>query len=201
MKKNDKNGTIVTMPKKINYTLTTEQLQEIEKAIKNHENLRVRQRAQMIRLLHLGHKPQEVGDLMSMTGAMVYIWHSRWRESGVAGLVDKEKPGRPKVGGAKYLQELEKVLESEPHELGYGFNVWTIRRLIAHLEKETGVRVHKNTLLNRLSELEYVFRRPKHDLGNLQDKKAKETAEAIIESLKKKQNEKKSTYSLWTKQP
>ena len=67
--------------------------------------------------------------------------------------------------------------------------------------KETAVRVHKNTMINMLDELDYVFRRPKHDLGNLQDKAAKETAAAILEDLKKKPNEAKSNYSLWTKRP
>lgn len=188
------------MPKIINYTLTTEQLQIIETAIKTHPNLRVRQRAQMIRLLHLGYKPQEVGDLLSVSGTLVYMWHARWREEGLAGLENKPKPGRPKAGGAEYKQKLEEIIETEPHTLGYGFNVWTVKRLLAHMEKETGVRVHENTLRNRLEELGYVFRRPKHDLGNLQDEKAKETAKEVLEDLKKKPSAAKSNYSLWTKQ-
>ena len=189
------------MPKKINYTLTTEQLQTIETAIKNHPNLRVRQRAQMVRLVHLGHKPQEVGELLSVTGALVYYWHARWRESGLEGLVDKPKPGRPKVGGEEYRKRLAEIIETDPHTLGYGFNVWTTKRLILHMEKETAVLVHKNTMINMLDELDYVYRRPKHDLSNLQDKKAKETAAEIVEDLKKKPNKAKLNYSLWTKQP
>ena len=155
----------------------------------------------MIRLLHLGHKPQEVGELLSVTGALVYLWHSRWREAGITGLMDKPKSGRPKVGGDEYRQKLAELIETNPQALGYGFNVWTIKRLTAHLEKETGVLVHKNTLLNMLAEQDYVFRRPKHDLGNLQDKKAKESAKEFLEELKKKPNEAKSNYSLWTKRP
>ena len=189
------------MPKIINYTLTTEQLQQVETAIKNHPDLRVRQRAQMIRLLHLGHKPAEVGELLSVTGALVYMWHGRWRESGIDGLADKPKSGRPKAGGDEYRQMLAELIETDPQELGYGFNVWTVKRLIAHLEKETGVVVHKNTLLNMLAEQDFVFRRPKHDLGNLQDKETKENAKEILDELKKKRNEAKSNFSLWTKQP
>ena len=189
------------MPKNINYTLTTEQLQIIEIAIKNHPNLRVRQRTQMIRLLHLGHKPQEIGGLLSVSGALVYMWHARWREAGLEGLMDKPKPGRPKVGGQAYRKRLAEIIETDPHTLGYGFNVWTTKRLILHMEKETAVLVHKNTMINMLDELGYVFRRPKHDLSNLQDKEAKETAAAILEDLKKKPNKVKSNYSLWTKRP
>lgn len=189
------------MPKKINYTLTTEQLQIIESAIKSHPDLRVRPRAQMIRLLHLGHKPQEVAELLSVTGALVYFWHARWRESGLDGLANKPRPGRPKAGGDEYRQKLEQIIETDPKTLDYGFNVWTIERLLAHMEKETGTLVHENTLRNMLKELDYVFRRPKHDLGNLQDKKAKETADEILDELKKKPVVAKSNYSLWTKRP
>lgn len=189
------------MPKKINYTLTTEQLQLIETAIKNHPNLRVRQRAQMVRLLHLEHKPEEVGELLSVSGALVYFWHARWREAGLDGLDDKQRPGRPKAGGDEYRRKLEEIMETDPHTLGYGFNVWTANRLLAHMEQETGVLVHENTLRNMLEELDFVFRRPKHDLGNLQDEKAKETAAEILEDLKKKPNGAKSNYSLWTKRP
>jgi transposase len=189
------------MPKKINYTLTTEQLQTIETAIKNHPNLRVRQRAQMIRLLHLGHKPQKVGELLSVTGSLVYHWHARWRAGGLKGLEDQPKPGRPKIGGDVYRKRLAEIIEIDPHTLGYGFNVWTTKRLILHMEKETAVLVHKNTMINMLDELDYVFRRPKHDLGNLQDKAAKETAAEILEDLKKKPKQAKSNYSLWTKRP
>jgi hypothetical protein len=38
-------------------------------------------------------------------------------------------------------------------------------------------------------------------LGNLQDEKAKVTAEEILEELKKKPVAEKSNYSLWTKRP
>jgi len=189
------------MPKKINYTLTTEQLQNVEAAIKSHPDLRVRQRARMIRLLHLGYQPQEVGELLSVTGALVYYWHARWRDSGLDGLANKPRPGRPRAGGDEYRQMLEQVIETDPRTLGYGFNVWTIERLLAYMKKETGTLVHENTLRNMLKELDFVFRRPKHDLGNLQDKKAKETADEILEELKKKPIEKKSNYSLWTKRP
>ena len=189
------------MPKRINYTLTTEQLHIIETAIRNHPDFRVRERARMIRLLHLGHKPQEVGELLSVTGALVYFWHARWREFGLDGLADRPRPGRPKAGGDEYRQKLGEVIETDPHTLGYGFNVWTIERLLTHMAKETGTLVHENTLRNMLKELNFVFRRHKHDLGNLQDEKAKVTAEEILEELKKKPVAEKSNYSLWTKRP
>jgi len=189
------------MPKKINYTLTTESITLIEQAIKNHDGLRVRERATIIRLLHLGKKPDEIGELLSIQPSKVYYWHKRWREEGLDGLVDKPRSGRPKSADERYRQLLAETMEKDPQELGYAFTVWDAKRLMAHLKKETGVQVTERTFLNILAEEDYVYRRPKHTLDPLQDKIVKARAEATIELLKKKLNEPKSNFSLWMKRP
>ena len=187
------------MPKKINYTLTTESLTIIEEAIKSHDDLRVRQRATIIRMLHLGRKPEEIAELLSIQPSKVYYWHKRWRKEGLEGLADRPRSGRPKATDEKYRQILAQTVEQDPQELGYAFTVWDSKRLIAHLKKKTGVQVTERTFLNILAEEDYVYRRPKHTLDPLQDKIVKARAEATLEMLKKKLNEPKSNYSLWTK--
>jgi transposase len=189
------------MPKIINYTLTTESLTTIEQAMKNHKDLRVRQRATIIRMLHLGQKPNEIAELLTIQPRQVYYRHKRWRKEGLEGLADKPRAGRPKAADEQYRKLLAQTIEQDPQELGYAFTVWDSKRLIAHLEKETGVRVTERTFLNILAEEEYVYRRPKHTLYPLQDKVVKARAEATLEMLKKKLNEPKSNFSLWTKRP
>ena len=90
-------GIIETMPKLINYSLAEAELLTVEQAIKSDPDLRVRQRAQIIRLLHKGHKPEEVADLLAISPGQVYWWHGRWRQEGLAGLSDKERSGRPQI--------------------------------------------------------------------------------------------------------
>lgn len=189
------------MPKKIKYTLTTEELQQVEEAMTTHRDGRVRTRAQMIYMLHNEKKVKEVAEMLLTTMTTVYTWHKRWREGGIAGLEEQERSGRPPVGGEEFKEKLEKVLQTEPSELGYGFNVWTIERLIEHMGKKTGVYVSEGTMHSRLEALKFVYRRPKHTIENLQDKEAKKQADALITELKKKQNQAKLTYSLWTKRP
>lgn len=189
------------MPRKINYTLTTEELQQVQDAIISHRDGRVRIRAQMIHMLHLGKKVSDIAETLCTSNTTVYNWQQRWREAGITGLEERDRPGRPQVGGDEYKEKLEAVIQTEPSELGYGFTVWTIERLIEHMGKETDVYVSEGTMHNRLAELEFVYRRPKHDLGNLQNEDAKKQADALITELKKKQNQAKSNYSLWTKRP
>lgn len=189
------------MPKKINYTLTAEELLTIEQAIKNHEELPVRSRAQIIRLLHRGYTHEEVADLLAISRGKVYWWHKRWRNEGLAGLSDRERQGRPTIGTEKLLAQLEVILETDPQELGYAFTVWNLPRLLAHLKQEMGVQMHENTLRNLLQKMDYVYRRPKHDLTSLQDADARVRAEEVLDELKKKPVPKKSNFSLWTKLP
>ncbi len=189
------------MPKIIRYTLTTEELQQVQDAITRHPDGKVRSRAQSVYLLHLGNKRDDVAKALCVTPASIANWHKRWREGGVENLKDKDRSGRPPKGGEPFKLTLEKVLTTDPHELGYGFSVWTIERLIEHMHKVTGVSVSDGTMFNRLEELDFAYRRPKHDLSNLQDKDAKERAETLISELKKRQNQKKSNFSLWTKRP
>lgn len=189
------------MPKQINYQLSKNELEQVEKAQKTGSSPQVRQRATGIRLLHMGKKPAEVAELLNVTVSTVYEWHKRWRTRGIAGLEDEPRCGRPQLATAEYCTKLAGLLECDPQELGYAFTVWTLDRLIAHLEKETGIRLSDETLRNVLERNGYVYRRPKHDLKPLQDPAAKERAETLVEALKKKRKLEKSNYSLWTKPP
>lgn len=188
------------MPKIINCTLSDEELNEIKTAIKKDPDRNLRSRAQVIHMLHLGKSPQEVAELLSLTSTTVYNWHARWRKNGLVGLANQSRSGRPKVGGQEYFEKLEEIVATDPREFGYGFTVWTINRLIKHMEKETGVGMSDRTMGKRLQELGYVYRRPKHTLENLPDKSAKEQANKLLSELKKERSKGKSTYFLLTKQ-
>ena len=194
-------GMIKAMPKRNNYSLTNEELLTVEQAIKNHADLRVRERARLIRLLHKGYPPEEVAELLSISVGQVYWWWRRWREEGLAGLADKPRQGRPTVANEEVLKAVQEVIETDPQALGYAFTVWNAPRLLAYLKQEQGITMHENTLRNLLAKMDYVYRRPKHDLGNLQNKTAKAQAEAVLEELKKKPAPVKSNFSLWTKRP
>ena len=188
------------MPKRINYSLSESQENELEQASKSPTDLRVRVRARIIRLLHKGRPPQEVAELLAVSVGQVYWWSKRWQREGLAGLADKPRSGRPVIGSEAVRAQVEQLLETAPKTLGYGFTVWTAGRLLRHLREKLGIEMHKNTLRNLLNTLGFVYRRPKHDLTSLQDGAAKADARTILDDLKKRPKVKPSNYSLWTKQ-
>ena len=86
---------LVLMPKKLTYMLSDEQLRIIESAMAYEKNAEVVRRATAIHLLHLGHSPNEVAQMMATSLSTIYNWHHRWVERGVRGLVNQPKSGRP----------------------------------------------------------------------------------------------------------
>ena len=153
----------------------------------------------IIRLLHEGNSPKEVAQLMAISQPTVYSWHHRWQESGLEGLANRAKSGRPRKAAETYVSLLEKVIEQDPQELGYNFTLWTITRLRLHLEKETGILLGKTQFQVLLKENGFVYRRPKHDLTDWQDAQAREAAEGWLNELKKEPQQVKSTFSWWTR--
>lgn len=189
------------MAKRINYQLTDEQMQQVERAIAHDPRAEVVRRATAVRLLHYGHKPMEVAQMLATSRASVNNWHQRWREGGINGLANEPIPGRRPKADATYRQVLEATLESDPHTLGYAFSVWTIERLAQHLERETGIGLSVGRLNEWLRRWDYVYRQPKTDLAHKQDPAVREQVQTWLDELKKQPNTGLAAFSLWTKQP
>jgi putative transposase len=189
------------MPKKLNFKLDDEQLTIIEQAIRVEKDARVVRRATGIRLLHLGHRPEEVGEMLMVSTATVYHWHRGWRANGLDGLRDEPRTGRPRTADEDYCRWLEEALESEPARYGYDFAIWTVDRLREHLEHKTGKTLSADRLRVVMQEMGYVYRRPTENLSHAQDQDAHDQAEALIEELKRGPNKAILSSSLWTKRP
>jgi transposase len=187
------------MPKARDYQINEAELQAIETAIRRDKRPEVRQRCTAIRLLHLGYKPEKVAEMQAVSIPTIYAWINRWWKGGIEELATKPRSGRPPKADEAYGVLLGEVIEKEPEELGYGFTVWTIDRLRAHLAKETGIDLSESRFRALLKREGYRYRRPKYDLSHLQDQDAKKQADELLEALKKRSSETISNSSLWTK--
>jgi len=187
------------MPKARDYHLTEQEMTAVETAIHRDKRPEVRQRCLAIRLLHLDHTPGEVAKMQGVSLPSIYSWINRFRSGGVEELANKGKSGRPLKADDEYTEVLLEVIDKDPSELGYDFRIWTIDRLRAHLEKKTGMSLSESAFRALLKRKGYRYRRPKHDLGHLQDKEAKAQAAEVLKELKKRSSETISSSSLWTK--
>jgi len=189
------------MPRYKQYTLSEDELRAIHRVIREEKRAKVVRRATALRLLHEGHAPAVVAEVVQVSEATVYNWHRRWIEEGIGGLVPHAPPGRRVRAEASYWQAIETALESDPEALGYSFTIWTVERLRDHVEQVTGVQLSVGYLGEQLKARGYVYRRPKQDLRVHQDPAARAEAEARLDELKKKPNKAILSSSLWTKAP
>ena len=67
------------------------------------------------------------------------------------------------------------------------------------MKAKTGIELKRTQLRAVLKDNGFVYRRPKHDLTNLQDANARQVAEEWLNELKKAPKKAKSTSSLWMK--
>lgn len=189
------------MAKRLDFTRTEKELKILAKGINKDKRPEVRQRAMGLRLLHEGQKVKEVAKLMSVSQPTVYDWHHRWQENGLEGLANQPKSGRKRKADENYVSCLKRIIEQDPQELGYSFTIWTVKRLRLHLEKETGILLGATQFKALLKDNDFVYRRPKHDLTQLQDATARQEAEKWLDELKKTPKQVRSTSSLWMKAP
>lgn len=192
------------MSRRVKFTMTKDELAEIEQAINYSPHPEVRQRAIALRLLHLGHKPEAVAEMVAITANTIWTWHRRWRKEGIAGLADRERPGRKSKADDAYVQQLDTALKSDPQQLGLPYHIWTINKLRLYLHQQTGILLSYGRFRALLSKHNYVWRQPKHDLTALQDPQAQQVAEQILDWLKKTPTSvpsRPSNSSSWTKRP
>ena len=189
---------LISMTTQRDYRLTTEELKIIEHTIKHDKRPYVRQRAMAIHLLHQGYGPTQVAEMLAVTRRTIYNWYERWRSAGLAGLADRPGRGRKRKATDEYCHLLEEALEREPSSYGYEFGIWTVGRLLEHLYEQTGIDLSANRLSDLMKDLDYVYRRPKHDLRAHQNPAVVAEAQQALDGLKKKPKPVKLSSSLWT---
>lgn len=189
------------MTKKNKNELSAEAVKSLEEAIAHDKRREVVKRATGIRLLHLGYSPEEVAQMLVVEAATIYNWRKRWRKGGVEGLANRPRSGRPRHATVDYRALIDTTLAQPPVAAGYEFAIWTIERLRQHLLNQTGIDLSGERLRVLLTEMGYVYRRPKHDLTTLQNAAARAEAETLLAGLKNAPSEAILSFSLWTKQP
>lgn len=110
---------------------------------------RVGVRLVMILLSHRGWTAVAIAELLGCDPSTVRRWIHRYNQHGVAGLVDRPRPGRPRLGSPKLGDRIRRLL-TQP-------KAWTIARLYQRLGRPA---LSLRTLRRRVSEVA-SWRRPR----------------------------------------
>jgi hypothetical protein len=106
-------------------------------------------RAVMVLLSLRGLAPAEIAALLECHPSTVRRWIGRFNAGGAAGLADRPRSGRPRLGGRRLGQRITKLLKRP--------GPWTVPRIWRHLGRPA---LSPRTLYRRV-RLAAVWRRPK----------------------------------------
>jgi transposase len=100
-----------------------------------------RQRA--ARLFARGVPQAEVARQLEVSRQSVSRWHAHWEREGVNALKAAGRAGRlPRLSAAQ-LRQLDQALRQGPCAHGFATDLWTLERVAAVIETQTGVVYHR----------------------------------------------------------
>ena len=141
--------------------------------------------ATVILMSGLGRSKADIAKELGCCPATVDNIRQRYREQGLAGLTPRKSTGRRSRATPEYRAALRDAVQAQPQTLGYGFSVWSVARLNAHLRKQTGIGFGDDRLRAILREEGFSFQRPKHTMKGKRDEAAYEKARRELKRLKK----------------
>lgn len=144
--------------------------------------------ARRVTAILMSSRDRSVPEICEATGydpASVSLLRKRWNEVGLAALFPKPSPGCPPKADRLYRQRLVEVAKTAPATFGYAFAQWNAARLVAHMQKETGVEITPDRLRVILHEEDFSYKRARHTLKNKRNPRAFRKAQRLLDALKK----------------
>jgi transposase len=100
----------------------------------------------MILLSSRGYTVPQIAAICECDEATVRSWIERFEASGVEGLRDRPRSGRPRKAEAVAQQAIRQERERTPADAGYLFSCWTLVTLARHLATHCGLHLSRATV-------------------------------------------------------
>jgi transposase len=122
-------------------------------------------RCQIVLLVARGRRRADVAESVGRSVSWVNRVVARFRDLGVAGLLDRrEDNGQPKLD-EWFLATLYDLVDASPQDHGYPRPTWTRELLAKVMHRLTGVKVHPATMSRALKSIEARLGRPRPTVG------------------------------------
>ena len=128
--------------------------EKLRKEIRRSDEARYDHRLHAVLLAVDGRSPYQVAELLGDAPRSVYHWIRRFREDGLEGLREEQRPGRPRRLREKQMKALAQDLIKSPADLGYSQPIWDGVWLSNHVKNTFGISLG-------VRQCQRVF----HDLG------------------------------------
>ena len=103
----------------------------------------------------------QVAELLGDAPRSVEYWVRRFERSGLAGLREGERSGRPRRLNERQLREINIALRQMPRELGLGGNLWDGKTLAAWIAQRYGMELGVRQCQRLFRQLGFRLRKPR----------------------------------------
>jgi len=108
----------------------------------------------------------EVGRLLGDAPRSVEYWVRRFEKEGLAGLLEGERPGRPRRLSEKQMEAVDRILRRSPREAGLSGNIWDGKTLSAWLEQKYDLHLGVRQCQRIFRQLGFRLRKPRPALAH-----------------------------------
>lgn len=147
--------------------------------VKGSADLLEDRRRRALALLDAGHSLNEVGRRIGCNASSVMRWRDVRRRGGIEALKVRFSPGRPWKLDQAERKRLLRLLLKGSMAYGYRTNLWTTARIAELVEREFGVRYHRDHIGRLMHSLGWSPQKP--------ERRALERDEKEIARWKQKQ--------------
>jgi transposase len=124
-------------------------VRDLQKEIRRSEESRYDHRLHAIVLIAKGLSAREAASQLGDAARTVELWVHRFQESGLEGLHEVRRPGRPSRLSREQIAQVQLVLRSDPADVGLTADAWDSNTLSIHL-RSLGVRLKPRQCRNLL---------------------------------------------------
>jgi transposase len=121
-------------------------LPTLDTFIKQTKEARLFRRGQAVRAVVNGQRIQSASETLNFTYSALRKWVHRFAQEGIAGLVDRPRPGRPAKVTCALEKHLNRLVDQDPLAYGAIYSQWSCRELAAVLAQHTGVQLGRESL-------------------------------------------------------
>lgn len=133
----------------------------LQDEIRRNAESRYNHRLHGLLLVAQGMSALEVARLLGDAPRTVQYWVRRFEHDGLAGLLESERPGRPRRLDERQMVEVNAALRSSPEECGLSGNLWDGKTLSEWIARRFGVDLGVRQCQYLFRQLGFRLRKPR----------------------------------------
>lgn len=138
----------------------------VQQEIHRSEDSRYDHRLHGLLLLLKGYDSYSVAELFGQAPTTIQRWIHSFNKKGFAGLVEGERPGRPRSLTERQWKRLGQDLRKNPSDFSYEQTFWDGKLMSTHLEKEYKIELGVRQCQRIFNSMGFRQRKPRPIIAN-----------------------------------